>query len=59
LSGSEEARQNYLAFLKAGGSMYPLDALRLAGVDLSTPAPVEKTFGVLASMVDRLERLLG
>lgn len=59
LSGSESARQNYLAFLKAGGSMYPLDALRLAGVDLSTPAPVEKTFGVLASMVDRLEKLLG
>jgi oligoendopeptidase F len=58
LSGAEPARQNYLAFLKAGGSMYPLDALRMAGVDLSTPAPVEKTFGVLASMVDRLEKLL-
>jgi oligoendopeptidase F len=59
LSGSEEARQNYLSFLKAGSSLYPLDALKLAGVDLSTPDPVEKTFAVLSSMVDQLEKLVG
>lgn len=58
LSGSDEARQNYLAFLNAGGSMYPLDTLRVAGVDLASPEPVEKTFAVLASMVDRLEGLV-
>ena len=57
LSGSEEARQNYLAFLKLGGSMFPLDALKLAGVDLASPEPVRQTFAVLASMVDRLEQL--
>jgi oligoendopeptidase F len=52
------AKEQYLSFLKAGNSMYPLDALKLAGVDMSSPEPVEHTFGVLAGMVDRLEELL-
>ena len=59
LAGQPGAAENYLAFLKAGGSLYPLDALKLAGVDMTTPAPVERAFGVLASYVDRLETLLG
>ncbi len=59
LAGKPGAAENYLAFLKAGGSLYPLDALKLAGVDMATPAPVERAFGVLASYVDRLETLLG
>lgn len=58
LGGEEGARRDYLSFLKAGGSMYPLEALKLAGVDLSTPEPIEKTFAILASMVDRLEQLV-
>jgi oligoendopeptidase F len=52
------AVEDYLGFLKAGGSMYPLDALRMAGVDLTSPKPVEETFAVLSGMVDRLEKLL-
>jgi oligoendopeptidase F len=59
LAGQTSAAENYLAFLKAGGSLYPLDALKLAGVDMTTPAPVERAFAVLASYVDRLETLLG
>lgn len=58
LSGSEQARQDYLGFLKSGSSRFPLDILKSAGVDLSTPEPVEKTFAVLASYVDRLEALV-
>jgi oligoendopeptidase F len=58
LAGQTSAAENYLAFLKAGGSLYPLDALKLAGVDMTTPAPVERAFAVLASYVDRLEALL-
>jgi oligoendopeptidase F len=58
LMGGPDAANDYLNFLKAGGSLYPLDALKLAGVDLSTPEPVERAFGVLADYVDRLERLL-
>jgi oligoendopeptidase F len=57
LSGTPNAAEDYLKFLRAGSSLYPLDALKLAGVDLSTPEPVEKTFEILAQMVDRLETL--
>jgi oligoendopeptidase F len=58
LAGQTGAVDNYLAFLKAGSSLYPLDALKLAGVDMASPAPVETAFGLLASMVDRLEALV-
>ncbi len=57
LSGKPDAAQKYLELLKAGGSLFPLDALKLAGVDLSSPEPVEQTFGVLARYVERLEQL--
>lgn len=52
------AVDNYLAFLKSGGSRYPLESLRLAGVDMLSPEPVEQTFQVLGRMVDTLEELL-
>ena len=57
-AGDAGAVRNYLAFLKSGGSMYPLDGLKLAGVDMSKPEPVASAFGVLAEMVDRLEELV-
>jgi oligoendopeptidase F len=58
LSGEPGAVDRYLRFLSAGSSLYPLDALKLAGVDLSTPKPVEATFQILAGLVDELERLV-
>jgi oligoendopeptidase F len=59
LGAKAGAAERYIAFLKAGGSDYPLETLKRAGVDLASPAPVEQTFGVLARMVDRLEGLVG
>jgi len=53
------AADNFLSFLKAGGSVYPLEALKIAGVDMTSPESVETTFGVLAGYVDRLEALVG
>jgi oligoendopeptidase F len=58
LSGEAGAVDDYLSFLKAGSSMYPLGVLKMAGVDLTTPEAVEVTFGILSDMVDRLEQLL-
>ena len=55
--GEPEAADRYLAFLRAGGSKFPLDALRDAGVDLTGPGPVKETFGVLRDLVDRLDTL--
>lgn len=57
LSGVEHAAEDYLRFLSAGASLYPLEALKLAGVDMSTPQAVEETFDILGHMVDRLEEL--
>jgi oligoendopeptidase F len=57
--GGQAAADEYLAFLKAGDSLYPLDALKLAGVDMTQAAPVEEAFNSLGSMVDRLTELLG
>jgi oligoendopeptidase F len=58
LSGEEGAVADYLDFLKAGGSIYPLEALRSAGVDLTEPEPVTVTFEMMSELVDRLEALL-
>jgi oligoendopeptidase F len=59
LAGKPGAVEHYLGFLKTGGSLYPLDALKRAGVDMTTPEAVERTYGVLAGYVDRLEKLTG
>ena len=53
----EDGAARYIEFLKAGGALYPLDALKAAGVDLSSPQPVEETFKVLEGLVERLETL--
>lgn len=58
LAGTPGATEDYLGFLRAGGSIYPLDALRRAGVDLASPQPVEETFQVLSGLIDRLEQLV-
>jgi oligoendopeptidase F len=50
-----DAAARYLDFLKTGGSMYPIDALKRAGVDLESPEPVEQAFETLTQVVDRLE----
>ena len=54
----DTARETYLRFLKSGGSLDPIDALREAGVDMLSPEPVQATFRTLAGYVDRLEELL-
>lgn len=56
----EEGRpavDRYDAFLACGSSEYPLDVLRLAGVDLSTRGPIDHAFDVLEGYVARLEEL--
>ena len=58
LAGDADAAARYLEFLSAGSSLYPLEALRRGGVDLTSPEPVEQTFAVLSSLVDRIEELV-
>jgi oligoendopeptidase F len=57
-AGHAGAVDDYLSFLKSAGSMYPLDGLKLAGVDMASPEPVQAAFAALADMVTRLEQLV-
>jgi oligoendopeptidase F len=59
LSGGQAEREDYFAFLKSGGSRFPIESLKAAGVDMSSPAPVEAACGIFAKLVDELEGLLG
>ena len=57
LSGEKGAADDYLRFLSAGDSDDPIELLKIAGVDMSRPAPVEdamRTFKTLASELDAL-----
>lgn len=51
-SGGPQAREDYFAFLRSGGSRYPLQSLKLAGVDMSTPAPIQ-------AAIARFDKLVG
>lgn len=52
------ARDRYLTFLKAGGSDFPLETLKKAGVDLSKPEAVSKAFQAFGGYVDEMEKLV-
>lgn len=50
--------EGYLKFLSTGGSDYPLNELKLAGVDLTSPQPVKDALKVFADCVHELKELL-
>ena len=49
----------YLGFLRSGGSRFPVETLREAGVDMSTPAPVQATLDLFSRRLGELEALIG
>lgn len=57
LEGGTPERDQYLNFLKSGGSRFPLESLKLAGVDMSEPGPVRSAINVFAGYLDELEQL--
>ncbi len=59
LAGQAEAVPDYLGFLKSGGSQFPIPTLCRAGVDMSTPEPIQRTLDLFARRVTELEELLG
>jgi oligoendopeptidase F len=58
LDEGKPAAERYLDFLKGGSSTDPLALLRGAGVDMTTPEPIERALEVFGQRADRLERLL-
>lgn len=57
LAEGQPAVDRYLRFLASGSCDYSIDLLRAAGVDLSTPRPVEEALATFAAYLDELERL--
>ena len=58
LAGDPAATKRYLAFLAAGGSKYPLDLLKDAGVDMTTDEPLELTMKKMNRVMDEMEQVL-
>ncbi len=57
LEGGEKERNDYLTFLTLGSSKYPVDLLKIAGVDMSSPEPVKKAMETFNSLLDEFETL--
>jgi oligoendopeptidase F len=58
LSGEPGAVDRYYGFLKSGGSKYPIDALKDAGIDMTSPEPVNTALNEFSSLLTQLEREL-
>ena len=58
LSGDSGSVDAYLNFLRSGGSKFPLETLKAAGVDMTTPAPIESTLRLFERRLAELEELL-
>jgi len=58
LNGGEAEKNDYFAFLKSGGSRFPIEALKVAGVDMSSPEPVRLACARFANDVRTLKGLL-
>lgn len=58
LGGGPKERDAYLGALKAGGSDYPVDVLKRAGVDMTTPEPFRAMLGKFEKTLDEMEKLI-
>jgi oligoendopeptidase F len=50
--------ENYLSLLRAGGSAYPYDLLKRAGVDMASPLPYRATVARMNQIMDQIEAIL-
>lgn len=58
LEKGEEGVKDYMKFLTGGCSKYPIDLLKLAGVDMASPEPVKEAMKMFEELVGQLEELL-
>lgn len=56
-SGGEKEREDYFKFLKSGGSRYPIESLRVAGVDMESTEPVQAACDTFKEIVEELKKL--
>jgi oligoendopeptidase F len=58
LAGDKAATQKFLDFLSAGGSDYPIELLKKAGVDMTTSEPFDLTMKKMNHIIDEMEKIL-
>jgi oligoendopeptidase F len=58
LSGNKDATKKYIEFLSSGGSDYPINLLKTAGVDMTTSEPFELTMKKMNRVMDEMEKIL-
>jgi oligoendopeptidase F len=58
MAGDEAAKKRYLTFLGSGGSKYPIELLKEAGVDMTTDEPLDLTIKKMNRVMDEMEKLL-
>lgn len=58
LTEGEPAVRDYKKFLSAGGSMDPISILKLAGVDMTTAAPINEALKLFGELLDEMEELM-
>jgi len=58
LNGGEKELNDYFNFLKSGGSRYPIEALKVGGVDMSTTEPIQSALDTFAKLVDMFEEAI-
>jgi oligoendopeptidase F len=58
VNGGQKELDDYLSFLKGGSSKWPLDLLKEAGVDMTTPEPVDTALSYFERLVNELDELL-
>ncbi|MBR6528476.1 MAG: oligoendopeptidase F, partial [Firmicutes bacterium] len=58
LNEGTKARDNYIEFLKSGSSNYPVELLKIAGVDMASPEPVKMAMETFKNLVDEFEKLM-
>ncbi len=57
LQGGQSERDNYISFLKSGDSDYPIELLKIAGVDMSKEEPIKEAMETFKSLVTEFESL--
>jgi oligoendopeptidase F len=58
LAGDHDATKKYIKFLSSGGSDYPINLLKTAGVDMTTSEPFELTMKKMNRVMDEMEKIL-
>ncbi len=58
MSGDKTALDKYIQLLSSGGSDYPIELLKKAGVDMTTSDPFDKTIGSMNKAMDEIEKIL-